>query len=581
MDEITAPRKLTNDETGRLRSLLKSKLKIHRPAPEDHDHDDDDADARRRQSEEDASDLLDYAFAMIANGKDARYVANELRSMEMEVCDGDSAEMLGRALAKFLGDLTNAESGGGGGGAVKGLGGSAKPPMALSGALGASRAPANNYNVAATAPRRGDGDRNGRGGGGGGSFGGGRTMGLSSSIGARGGGGGGGGGGRLQRPPPRSLHGAAFDRLIPPPPQYRRRPPTKDGSNDLSDPRDYGNNNGNNSGRGGRAGMPRGNGARGDRVSPRDQHLAGRGGGSDRDQNSGRGGGGLDQQSGGRGGGGSGGGRGVGGRMSRGEGRNPHDLAGRRRGREEDLEREEDFIPAAHDRGLNSINDGGGRMGRVGGRAVARVDRGRGSKGRGAEGGREGDRGRGNRLQQQQHTKRPRYEDHRDGCDYAGQRGGTGGGEGWGDKTMTESLDTQRQGRGVGGVEGGFHRGHSLSTGRGHNGGRGGRGAGRFLSTFDDGGKHAAMKKEGRGGENESAFSAGETDTATKEAAAVSESPLIAATFGGGFYRGGRRGGVGRGGRGRGAGRTEVAELISAMTWKRPRTMDEGLSTSR
>jgi hypothetical protein len=76
---------------------------------------------------------------------------------------------------------------------------------------------------------------------------------------------------------------------------------------------------------------------------------------------------------------------------------------------------------------------------------------------------------------------------------------------------------------------------------------------------------------------------------ATVEAAAVSESPLIAASFGrGGRGRGGRglypfsgraaRGGGRGGGR---AGRTEVTEMISAKTWKRPRTMDEGLSTGR
>jgi hypothetical protein len=100
MDEITAPRKLTNDEVVKLRSLLKTKLKLHGP-----------------QSEEDASDLLDYAFAMIANGKGSIYVANELRSMDMEVCDGESADMIGVTLAEFLGDLTkNAEGGGGGGG---------------------------------------------------------------------------------------------------------------------------------------------------------------------------------------------------------------------------------------------------------------------------------------------------------------------------------------------------------------------------------------------------------------------------------------------------------------------------------
>jgi len=34
-------------------------------------------------------------------------------------------------------------------------------------------------------------------------------------------------------------------------------------------------------------------------------------------------------------------------------------------------------------------------------------------------------------------------------------------------------------------------------------------------------------------------------------------------------------------GRGAAPGRAEVAEMISAKTWKRPRTMDEGLATER
>ena len=66
MDDISATRKLTSPETTKLRSLLKSKLNLTNA---------DD----KQQAEEDASDLLDYTFAMIANGKNVKYVTDELK----------------------------------------------------------------------------------------------------------------------------------------------------------------------------------------------------------------------------------------------------------------------------------------------------------------------------------------------------------------------------------------------------------------------------------------------------------------------------------------------------------------------
>ena len=66
MDDISATRKLTTSETTKLRSLLKSKLNLANA--ED-----------KQQAEEDASDLLDYTFAMIANGKNVKYVTDELK----------------------------------------------------------------------------------------------------------------------------------------------------------------------------------------------------------------------------------------------------------------------------------------------------------------------------------------------------------------------------------------------------------------------------------------------------------------------------------------------------------------------
>lgn len=58
---LTAPRKLTPTETATLRSRLRNELVVKGP-----------------QDEEDAGDLLDYAFAMIANGKDVAYVVEEV-----------------------------------------------------------------------------------------------------------------------------------------------------------------------------------------------------------------------------------------------------------------------------------------------------------------------------------------------------------------------------------------------------------------------------------------------------------------------------------------------------------------------
>lgn len=66
-NSLTAPRKLTPSETTKLRSLLKSKLNTSSG---------DD----KQQAEEDAGDLLDYAFAMIANGKNVGYVVDEVRT---------------------------------------------------------------------------------------------------------------------------------------------------------------------------------------------------------------------------------------------------------------------------------------------------------------------------------------------------------------------------------------------------------------------------------------------------------------------------------------------------------------------
>lgn len=61
--DIIASRKLTESETATLRSILKSQLNIK---------------AGDAQDEEDAGDLLDYAFAMIANGRSVGCVTDEV-----------------------------------------------------------------------------------------------------------------------------------------------------------------------------------------------------------------------------------------------------------------------------------------------------------------------------------------------------------------------------------------------------------------------------------------------------------------------------------------------------------------------
>ena len=63
---MKAPRKLTTTETSTLRTLLLSQLDTSTP-----------------QSEEDAGDLLDYAFAMINNGKEVEYVVDEVRFVDV------------------------------------------------------------------------------------------------------------------------------------------------------------------------------------------------------------------------------------------------------------------------------------------------------------------------------------------------------------------------------------------------------------------------------------------------------------------------------------------------------------------
>jgi len=95
------PRKLTDEQLNKLRSLLRAELKhanslaSSQPNEGDEDGGDDDDD-------DDVSDLLDYALAMVSNGKTVAYIVSELASMEMDICTKDAAERIGVGTRTFL-----------------------------------------------------------------------------------------------------------------------------------------------------------------------------------------------------------------------------------------------------------------------------------------------------------------------------------------------------------------------------------------------------------------------------------------------------------------------------------------------
>eukprot|EP00986_Skeletonema_menzelii_P016898 scaffold16368_cov155-Skeletonema_menzelii.AAC.1 len=439
-DDIVATRKLTESETATLRSLLKSQLNIK---------------AGDAQDEEDAGDLLDYAFAMIANGRNVGCVTEELKSMELEVCPAESAQKLGSCLSKFLLDLDGSSRPSSETTPKKESSGKVSNALTNSGALGSAR---KSNNDSSKNINRNDGRRDGT---------------------------------KQQQ---RSVHGAAFDRL---------RNNASNNDNQRNNRAQH--HSSDNRGRGGPHRSPM-NQSRG-----QNHHERGNDNGRRRDDLGGRGGG--------RGGRGHGGGRGESRGGGRGGGGRQNNVSGKRRQRDE-----EEFVPvSAMDRGLQSSRTGDERQGR------------------------------GGRIQDMQShgDKRARYEQQSNDTNYA-QQGNDN--DNWG------SNHWQEQGRGRGGR---FSRG----------GGRFGRGRGHFSNTFYPN----KQNTEQEGGDGEA--------NATSEAAAVSESPLVAGHFSGrGSFRGRGRG-RGRGrfvdGRGGRAGRAEVADMISAKTWTRPRTMDEGLSASR
>mmetsp|Transcript_197 Transcript_197/g.301 ORF Transcript_197/g.301 Transcript_197/m.301 type:complete len:573 (+) Transcript_197:52-1770(+) len=88
-------RKLSEEQTINLRSLIYKELTVN---------------ISGRDLEDDASDLLDYALAMIANGKGVDYIIDELSSMEMEVCNADAARRIGNIISEFMQQFGNGEN---------------------------------------------------------------------------------------------------------------------------------------------------------------------------------------------------------------------------------------------------------------------------------------------------------------------------------------------------------------------------------------------------------------------------------------------------------------------------------------
>jgi len=96
-------RTLTDTQSTTLRSLLHTELKKANPqlasfstttTPTTTDDDDD------------ASDLLDYALAMVVNGKSAEYIVSELLSVEMDICTSETAGRIGVGIGSFLDSMS-------------------------------------------------------------------------------------------------------------------------------------------------------------------------------------------------------------------------------------------------------------------------------------------------------------------------------------------------------------------------------------------------------------------------------------------------------------------------------------------
>ena len=85
---LTLTTKLSETHMHSLRSRLLTQLSLPlNPSPTQQEH---------------ASELIEYVLAMLTNGKELGYIVEEMDGMELEICDTNAGERLGRELAIFL-----------------------------------------------------------------------------------------------------------------------------------------------------------------------------------------------------------------------------------------------------------------------------------------------------------------------------------------------------------------------------------------------------------------------------------------------------------------------------------------------
>ena len=89
---LTLTTKLSETHMHSLRSRLLTQLSLPlNPSPIQQEH---------------ASELIDYVVTMLTNGKELGYIVEEMDGMELEICDKNAGERVGRALAMFLREQT-------------------------------------------------------------------------------------------------------------------------------------------------------------------------------------------------------------------------------------------------------------------------------------------------------------------------------------------------------------------------------------------------------------------------------------------------------------------------------------------
>lgn len=55
---------------------------------------------------EDMRDLMDYTVAMVMNGKSTHYIEEELKGMEMDICNPDKSAQIAKLLDDFLANMS-------------------------------------------------------------------------------------------------------------------------------------------------------------------------------------------------------------------------------------------------------------------------------------------------------------------------------------------------------------------------------------------------------------------------------------------------------------------------------------------